>query len=186
MARENRTRRRMLAGALFELMHKTSSDMRGLRVLLPSFPGDPHYVFLLLPQFEGISEDKYRFVRSQFLQACCLVTKLRFPKALDIIGIATESGLSNGGRSEDSCYYNAREWSDEDRAEALSLQKDLEILVDPTPSFTTYLEYPSEITKFDPRIMRRSKFAMKGRDRNSPCICGSGRKFKKCCGPKVH
>ena len=39
----------------------------------------------------------------------CLVTKLIYPAALDIVGVATETGIE-AHRSEDLVYYDARTW----------------------------------------------------------------------------
>ena len=181
MARENRTRRRFLADALLVLIEKTPKNVRATRVILPSKPGDPHYVFVLLPHLDGIPEHEYREVRLGFLNACCLVTKLRFPKALDIVGIATETGQDQY-RSEDALYFDGRSWNDELYAEAVSLQNDLGILTNTTMFHDTILDYPSERRKLEKGPYKKSKFTMRGNSRNSPCICGSGKKFKYCCG----
>lgn len=184
MAREPRIRRRMLADALLELIAKTPESIRGTRVILPSKDGDPHFVFLLLPYLEDVSENEYRVVRAKFLEACCLITRLRFPVAKDIVAIATESGYGNL-RSEDVAYFDARNWNEELQTEALELQKELGILQEAEPHFETILEYPSEYNKPDFQQYAQSKYVMRGRDRNKPCICGSGIKFKKCCGKKL-
>ncbi|MGD8109034.1 YchJ family protein [Vibrio sp. TRT 17S01] len=41
-------------------------------------------------------------------------------------------------------------------------------------------EFPQQETKPDPRLSQPIKALKVGR--NDPCICGSGKKFKKCCG----
>lgn len=179
LAREPRTRRRFLAGSLLELIRKTSLKMRATRVILPSEEGDPFYVFLLLPHLEGVPYEEYREVRGAFLEACCMVTKLRFSHAQDIIGIATETGLGKH-RSEDALYLDARIWTSEQEAEAKSLQKDLGLLTGTEMFHNTINEYP------DPRALKQRKPSgnrkMKKYPRNKPCICGSGKKYKKCCG----
>lgn len=181
MARENRTRRRLLADCLLDLIEKTPKQMRATRVVIPSKPREPHYLFLLLPHLKNVPEEQYREVRRNFLNACCLVIKLRFPDALDVVGIATETGREPY-RSEDAVYFDGRSWNEELRAEAISLQNDLGILTNTTMLHDTVLDYPSERQKLEARPSKRSKFAIKGNSRNYPCICGSGRKFKHCCG----
>ena len=181
MARENRTRRRLLIDRLFVLIAQTPSNFKAISVILPSQPGDPYYVFLLLPWLPGIPEADYREARIKHLNDCCLVTKLKYPEALDIVGIATEAGQSKS-RSEDACYYDARQWNEEYKDDVIRLQQELEILVAPKLTYATYRDYPSEETKSESKSKQRSKFSMKGRDRNAPCFCGSGQKFKKCCG----
>jgi hypothetical protein len=141
LARENRTRRRMLARSLFEIMAKNPKTMKTARIIKPSRLGDPYYVFLLLPPLEGITEEEYRIGRYKFLEAHCLVTKLIFPDALDIVGLATESG-TDIYRSEDAMYLDAREWNDDMQAEALSLQEDLGILTNLTMYAGTEYEFP--------------------------------------------
>lgn len=141
LARESRTRRRMLVRSLFEIMEKNPKTKKTARVMKPSHPGDPYYVFLLLPHLEGITEEEYREVRYNFLEAHCMVTKLIFSDALDIVGIATESGAEIY-RSEDAMYLDAREWTDDMQAEALSLQKDLGILTNLTMHTGTEYEFP--------------------------------------------
>src|SRR5258708_6884281 len=76
LARESRTSRRMLAQILLNILETTPTTQRRTSVILPSRPGDPHYVFLLLPRLPGVSEEDYRQGRRHFLEACCLITKL--------------------------------------------------------------------------------------------------------------
>jgi hypothetical protein len=140
-ARENRTRRRMLAGAIMDMLKTTPRDMRRLRVLKPSRPGDPHWVLLLVPFPRGISYRDYRDGRRGYLEACCMVTKLMYPEALDIVGFATETDRGAEG-SEDAIYLDARVWTKELEDEARRLQRNLEILVKPTMTEGTMYELP--------------------------------------------
>lgn len=141
MAREPRTRRRLLAEALLDLIRSTPGLVKAARVMLPSRKGDPFYVFLLLPLLAGIPYAEYREARRRLLEAYCFVTRLRFPEAQDIVGIATETGRDTH-RSEDAVYYDARQWNDRDEAEARSLQQDLGLLTQVTKFEGTVKEYP--------------------------------------------
>jgi len=141
LARESRTRRRLLAGSLLELIERTPESYKATRVVLPSRGSDPYYIFLLLPNIHATSYAEYREVRRKLLEAYCLVTKLRFPDALDIVGIATETGLSKS-RSEDALYLDARDWGAEIKEEATKLQRDLGLLTNTTECHTTVNEYP--------------------------------------------
>jgi len=187
LAREPRTRRRMLAGKLASMIETTPHTARRASVVLPSRPGDPHYVFLLLPEFAGISEAEYREVRRELLLRYCMVVKLKWPDALDIVGIATEVGEAGADprapRSEDLVSLDARKWTPEYDEEARSLQHDLGLLLDVTQETGVEREFPvvppAPTTR--PPISRMTRH-MKGRDRNAPCPCGSGKKLKKCCG----
>src|SRR6266480_5535868 len=106
-------------------------DKRRLRVLPPVDKGDPHYLFLLLPTLHAKTDDEYRTVRRYFLESCCAVAKLEYPEANDIVGIATEPGVNNGGRSEDAIYFDARGWNEAMAGNARELQEKLGILRQP-------------------------------------------------------
>ncbi len=69
-------------------------------MLSPENDTDPYYVFLVLPETPEIPYEKYRDMRREMLYFHCLLTKLTFPTAKDIIGIATISGRRDEG-SED-------------------------------------------------------------------------------------
>lgn len=144
MAREPRYKRRYLAKSLEEILKSTPNDQRMLRVIPSMMAGDPYYVFLLfpLPNTPSISYDKYRLDRQKFLEASCMIVKLKYPDAKDIVGIATESGLKNIGRSEDSCYFDASTWNKKMEEETKRLQKDLGILQNPEYKSFHIKEYP--------------------------------------------
>ena len=61
-----------------------------------------------------------------------MVTKLRFPDAQHIVGIATESGIQNKTRSEDAMYLDVTEWTAEKQAAAQEFQAELGVLEKPT------------------------------------------------------
>jgi SEC-C motif len=174
LAREPRTRRRFLAQSLVDLIENTPPTMKQVRVIEPSRLGDPYFVFLILPHHEGVPEADYRQVRQELLEAYITCTKALYPQALDIVGIATENDLEAEYRSEDAMYLDARGWTEEQLAEALRFQQETGFLTNITKYTGKEKEYPVE--------PERSEAPMKGRDRNKPCICGSGKKFKKCCG----
>ncbi len=183
LAREPRTRRRMLARRLHELIYETTkrAASRAVRVVCPSRPGDPHYVFLLLSKPENRPDEEYREVRRNLLGAYCSTTKLRFPDAQDIIGIATETGMDEV-RSEDASYFDAREWTEQDRADAQKVADDLRLLADVRQFTGVEYEYSELSNARAEASPGRYGNRMKGRDRNRPCPCGNGRKYKRCCG----
>ena len=141
MARESRLRRRMLAKALAEILETTTPHLRMLRVIKSLRPGDPYYVLLLFPYREDKSYEENRHVRQVYLEACCRVVKHVYPDALDIVGIATESGQGEE-RSEDSVYLDARGWTEEMDANAITDQQKLGILIKPTIFRGREKEYP--------------------------------------------
>jgi hypothetical protein len=172
LARENRTRRRMLASALHGLLGKTPADYRASRLLKPSRPGDPYFLFLLLPRYSNIEEKDYRRVRMELLRDYCQVVKLHFPDAQHIIGIATEPLDDDERRSEDFVHLDATEWNEKLNEQARTIKRDLGIFADVQTFAGRELEYPVE-----PGTSKRAPVS-----RNSPCICGSGKRYKRCCG----
>ena len=130
--------------------------------------------FLVLPHLFGRPREEYRTVRGNLLQALCLVTKLMFTDALDIIGIATDAGIDTVSRSEDALYLNARVWNADMDAYARSLQEDLRLL-------TSTTEFRNKVSEFP--VRQQAAVVTPGRNpRNKPCPCRSGRKYKKCHG----
>ena len=172
MAREPRTRRRMLGERLMQMLEKTPAHSKMLRVVLPSNPGDPHYIFLLFPVFDNHSYEDNRAVRRSFLEACCKVVKLKFPDAQDIVGIATESGFSKKERSEDAVYLDARHWTGELEDDARRVQSELSILVEARETRSVEHEYPVPDREME----------IPDNPRNKLCPCGSNKKYKRCHG----
>lgn len=176
LARENRTRRRMLASALHELLGKTPANYRASRLLKPSRPGDPYFLFLLLPRYPSVEEKDYRRVRGDMLRGYCQVAKLQFPDAQHIIGIATEPLDGDDHRSEDFVHLDATEWSEKLNEQARTIKADLGIFAEVHVFAGREQEYP-----VDPGVSKRAHVS-----RNSPCICGSGKRYKRCCGDGMY
>ncbi len=172
LARENRTRRRMLASAIHGLLEKTPANYRASRLLKPSRPGDPYFLFLLLPRYSSVEEKSYRSYRGELLRAYCQVVKLHCPDAQHIIGIATEPLDGDDRRSEDFVHLDATEWNEKLNEQARTIKRDHGIFVDVQTFAGREQEYPIE-----PGASKRAPVS-----RNSPCICGSGKRFKRCCG----
>ena len=183
LAREPRTRRRMLGRNLLDFFINTPAETKRARVIMPSNNGDPYYVFLALPHLKGIAYHEYREVRRKLLTVYCMVVKYKYPQAEDIVGIATESGRKeDGGGSEDIISLDARCWTDEEEAEAKSLQTDLDIFNNVDEFVGSEWEYPQRGSdgNWSPgRWASRRKL-----NRNWPCPCGSKVKYKRCCEPK--
>ena len=140
-AREPRVRRRMLSSAIIDMVKTTPPHLRRLRVMLPSRPGDPYFVLLLLPKPVDPPYGEYREVRRKYLEACCQVVKLDFPDALDIVGFASETSATVG-RSEDAVYFDARLWTEEMASEAKKDKAALKILTTATKVEGVEHDYP--------------------------------------------
>ena len=178
MASENRTQRRYLSQVLLEFISKTPKGQKATRTVKATDINGVYYVFLLFPFENYMDADEYRRVRSIILEKHLYITKLVFPEAQHIVGIATETGRGARG-SEDAAYFDAQEWSDKDEKYAKEAENELKergLLGTPKEIRKKIKEYPYE----KGQILDFHK--SKGRSKNLPCICGSGRKFKKCCG----
>ena len=186
MAREPRFRRRMLAEAVLGLLEKTPHDrplFRATRVVLPTKSGDPHYVFLLLKGPLGETQERYQLARRNLLEMLCMVTKAVFSEAEHIVGYATEPGPT-AGCTEDAIYMDVRCWSHEQQEEAMGYQRQLGLLTQLEKHGTTYHEYPT-VAPRRKNAGRPIKARPGTSPRNAPCPCGSGKKFKKCCLPRL-
>ncbi len=172
MASEPRLRRRALAGRLVDALGQPRTGERFLRVMKLDERG-PFYVFLILPKPPDDSEDSYRRVRVALLGDICRVVRHRYPKALDIVGIATQP-VSDLWCSEDITYMDGRTWTNAEGEEAAKLATDYEILANPKQFEINVQEYP-------PQPVSRCGAGATRIPRNEPCPCGSGKKYKKCC-----
>lgn len=156
-ARENRTRRRLLADTIRDMHRTTRPDQRRIRIVPPMRAGDPYWALLLFPFPENLNVGRkvgyehYREVRQEFLGCCLRVVKLMWPDALDIVGFATESGRDAHG-SEDAAYLDARVWSSAEQEDAKRLQKNLGILVSPNMLGVHVSEYPAPESERSTRV----------------------------------
>lgn len=175
MAREPRTRRRMLARALLELMEATSTDGRSARVVESGGSREPFYVFLVLARPSKKSDAEYREVRRNLLATYCMVVRYLRPEATDIVGIATEPAEETR-RSEDLVYLDGRDWSADAHREAMEWHE-RGILKDVRRFGVLEQEFPTR-----PRRTIKLESQAHKYGRNQPCPCGSGLKYKKCCG----
>jgi hypothetical protein len=178
LAKENRLRRRMLSIMLHDMISRTPSENgRATRVIPPSKSGEPYYVLFLLPLSNSIPYEEYRSARRTLLEDYLHILKLNNHDAVDIIGIATESGL-NENRSEDIVYLDAHEWTEEQNDYARERESELTnmgLLAERKMFSSVMHEYPD-------MQWQKSRASMKGNERNLACKCGSGKKYKKCCG----
>ncbi len=176
LARESRTRRRMLAAALNGLVHDVPPHLRGTRVVGPSRPGDPYFAFLVLPVPAHMEHREYREYRGGFLDALLRVVKLRFPDAEDIVGIATESGPNTEPRTEDAAYIDGRDWCESLQANAVECQRRLNLLMNVREFHDRFDEFPQ--TTLSGELLH----PVGKNPRNKPCPCRSGLKYKHCHG----
>ncbi len=129
LAREPRARRRQLATALGTFIQSNRASDIGIRVVAPTRVGVPYYVFVVLRYDAAMPHPEYRKARQRLLEACCGCVKLKYPNAVDIVGVATETDGSLG-HSEDVIYLDARRWTAADGEWARQRQEELGIFKD--------------------------------------------------------
>jgi hypothetical protein len=140
MARENRVRRRQLASMLLEAMETKTPGRLRRRYFLPQSPGDPFWVFLVLPRPDRVSYEEYREFRRAFLLSHCYVIKYLNPNALDVAGIAVEPREEE--ISEDAIYLDCRSWTPEENARAKELHERAGIFTNATRTEVHEWEFP--------------------------------------------
>ena len=173
LAQEPRTLRRVLAESLINLYENNSGDLLNARVVRSSRNMDLYYVFMIMKYTDNVSYEHYRQKRRYYLSEYMNVTKIEFPKAKDIVGIA----IGKDDNSEDLLYLDACNWSEEDQRQAEKTQEATGFLKKTNTFSRSIKTFPdtSSLEKFP-------KIRLKGRERNKPCPCGNGRKYKHCHG----
>jgi len=179
MAREPRMRRRMLSKILHDLIANTPVHKQGIRYLTPrdKYEEDTTYVFLLFPKQPNVSDEIYREARGKALELYLNIAKVRFPKAKNVFGLATETGLPEI-RSEDAMYILSSEWTEEAQKNAEKLFHDLNFKKNLENNHYHEEEYPDKVD-FNPKNLTVN---LPDNPRNKPCPCGSGKKYKYCHG----
>jgi len=176
LAKENRTKRRYLAQAFMTALQEALQNNKFTRTIVPKTNNEPYYLFLILSHNKSCSDDtQYRAVRRDVLEKYLYLTKNRYPDAKDIVGIAINS-LSDDSCSEDIMHLDAQIWTDEDALRAKDSEKwlnDMGLIGKRKMHTSTVSEYPDKKNQFSNVV--------KGSDRNKPCLCGSGKKHKRCC-----
>lgn len=133
--------------------------------------GSVCYVFAILRKQPGQEDAQYRQERLLFVHLCASIARLQEPDCRVHVGIAFDPPDENGG-SEDIVLIDDSVWNEELAERARRFQAETGLLTNLRKRQGTVREYPSLELGASP----------KGRDRNAPCPCGSGLKWKKCCG----
>ena len=181
MASESRVARRCLSDALRGILKDTPKreGQIGIRTVLSEDTKDTAYVFVAMSN-KGLPEDKFRLYRRDYLDRYCRVVASQHKNITRFVGLATEASLE-GERSFDLVYLEPGEWSEEMEAEAKQLQ-------DQTKMFTHFKKRHVHAEEYPQVAMMPETFPWQSAarpskiGRNDPCPCGSGKKFKKCCG----
>ena len=178
LASETRHYRVILAREYKAKLASTSGQLRTSRSFRSSV--NPCYclTLVILSRQPGEDGDEYRERRQAVLHMYGLVSKLRMPDVTTFTLIGTEPGDSEL-RSEDVLVLRIEKLTVEERVEAETLMREHRILVDVAGPVHTGSALASAFAS------RNSQFVLDPTakvGRNAPCPCGSGQKFKKCCG----
>jgi hypothetical protein len=167
LAAESRTRRRLFSAKLHELAARTPENEGKALPFQALTPRETAYVFARFPAREQMPLDDYRERCRELLGARCEILKLTNPSAQHVVGIGVPA-RADADTGEMLVYLDATHWSLDREKRARRLQREHRVFWERAWSTSRILEYPS----LPPPTSA---------PRNSPCPCGSGRKFKRCC-----
>ncbi|MDY6180824.1 MAG: SEC-C domain-containing protein [Candidatus Faecousia sp.] len=176
LVRDDREHRSALAQGFLSFFKKTTGHYRGTQIIYNQDQPDVCYLLFLMPHEQYMSDDDYRRVRYQMLEDYCVIAKADFPEAKMIIGIAHETDETLGS-SEDFISLDAHLWTTEDKVHSNKIKQEY---------IDRGLLGKRNVVSFNYRRTEEAEIKRyKGRDRNKACPCGSGKKYKKCCGRSV-
>lgn len=187
LASTSRFERRILADAFKGFYEKITPGYRGTRVCLDPTNQENAYVFCIVPMDHSFSsEEDYREIRRKMLQDYCVINKHLDRKIKCLFGIACKTRINDHeispyffAEGQDFIFLDGNEWKEEDYLEAELIHDEYVfngLLAARRVSMETINEFPRVGAGF------REKLDVNGKDRNKPCVCGSGKKIKKCCG----
>lgn len=183
LASPDRDMRGLLAHAYEEMFEDATPNLCKTRVLVSLKPGDPLYVFMLLPRQAHQSDKEYRDARIERLLLTCLVTRLESPLTLDFVGLAFEGAGHPDATLLDVTYFDGRVFNEELRELALRARTDL-ALEAPIKAGPLWSDRFARQSNAGPQSGVNSGSSKV--QRNHPCPCGSGLKYKHCCSPRTH
>jgi len=147
-----------------------------------SFIGLPNsekcYIFLqVTPPSHLDYENEFRPKRREMLRIACGAAKNKFPHFKKVIGIAIDPIKVRKSVSEDFLLLDCEEWTNEDRREIEKYNKGFKFFEskDKSVQFETTYNFPPSTERSLTKVSKKI-------GRNEKCPCGSGRKYKKCCG----
>lgn len=173
MARERRFTRRVLARWIVERIERAQSE----RIAIGSAicPTGVLYVLLIGTGSSREEHPEYRKARLASLFERCHAAKDLHPEPRYVLGIAMDASGGRGG-SEDFVLLDTKDWTDKD----MQLAKEIR-------SKGKFFRGERKRVIEDEYVSHFPVPPHRKRPRpNEPCYCGSGIKFKKCCGQRTH
>lgn len=177
LAAEDRFSRRGLVKAMASFIDSVSPTSTGRRRFVSRSDPTVIYVIQLWPAVYPDETDwwQWRQARREALRLYCYATLEKHRECSRCVGIATEAGWHAKGRSEDLVVTEAPDWTPEKVEEVRLMRDELGFLQDDRVKYTHTVDY-----EFPVRSQTETAVGKIGR--NQPCVCGSGLKYKKCCG----
>jgi hypothetical protein len=142
---------------------------------MPTEPGQPHYLFMTLPVDAASNYSNYRRMRRELVEISGVNLKAHHPEARHVVGLATEPGIDNGGRSHDAAYIDLAAYSAEEVAEIAAIASGLEMLSNPTLKGFSVDEYPAVLPRPKNAIRKPKGF---GTDKNQTQKPSRGKRKK--------
>jgi hypothetical protein len=181
MAKEPRFSRRALSehmiAAIQNFPETPQPIVRNLS-FMPSFFEGKAYVFLQFKMSEiGDYENDYRPKRRALLEVACGAAKNKFPHLKKVIGIVIDAPKFTIRNSEDFILMNCEDWTEEQRSYYEHANEVLGFFKTGTLIHKRIQNFPNNEEK-----RKNKNFSSREPGRNSPCTCGSGKKYKRCCG----
>lgn len=179
MAREGRVRRRVLGRSILAVI-RSAKQGRFVRVFKPTNTGDVLWVFMALRKPPNITFNDYVSVRQEMLWSYVLAARHLFRTSTNVVGIGLNA-WGDAPTSEDFLCLSEKEWTEE-LADQGRQAFEKEGFLSNVETFRAHeSEYPNPSSLNAKKTVVRARHANVGR--NSQCPCGSGKKYKKCCGP---
>lgn len=190
MAQTGRFERRVLSQAFIEFYKKVVPGQRGTRVIFDPINKGQAFLFMMLPFDSSFgSLERYREVRRKMLEDYCLINKLKSPHITHFIGVACKTRDADKfiddsfySEGQDFIFVDTSFWNDEREKEAQEIHDEYVangLLAKTMPFMSNLTDFPMDN---EGKLEFGRNIDVKGKDRNKPCICGSGKKLKKCCG----
>jgi len=178
MAAENRTKRRYLAEQLIEVIRMPIAATRPFNARVAATEdGGSAYVFVSMNRSPSDTDTEYRDKRRMLVESYVLVTAYLLRQFKTVVGIATEPSTAGARRSEDAYLLHVDAWDPTLEEQARQLHEEVGLFSVTRSSSKRVVEYPAGDGRPESSLP-----ALGGRARNLPCPCGSGAKYKRCCG----
>ena len=192
LASTSRFERRNLSESFISFYNKAKPGQRGTRLFIDPGNDKVAFLFFLLPFYRPVfSLDSYRHLRCELLRDYCYINSYLHQDLDYIFGIGCRTRNHNDvldgnffDEGQDFVALDASEFTRSDYQECKKLYdeyRSIDMLAKAKQHSTTSHEFPIQVRSGFTGNTSYSDAVCKGRKRNKPCECGSGKKAKKCC-----